>query len=148
MLAWQLRSLEVAIGAVFIFGVVRVIRAAVLTQRSLPYVETARAIGCTEWRIAVHHILPNVFPYIIVTFSTIVGVTILIEAALSFLGYGVSSTTASWGSDLSSRYREFFVRAPWLLAGPCLALSLTVLGFNLLGDALRDILDPRMRGTR
>ena len=83
----------------------------------------------------------------LVSFSTIIGATILIEASLSFLGFGVSAGTPSWGADLSSRNREFFNVAPWLMVGPGIALSLTVLSYNFLGDALRDVLDPRLRGT-
>lgn len=148
MLAWQLRSLEIAIALAFIFGNMRVIRSAVLTERSLPYIEAAKSIGCSPVRILARHILPNVLAYVIVSFSTIIGIVILIEAALSFLGYGVSITTPSWGIDLSNRNREYFLQAPWLIFGPGLALSLTVLGFNFLGDALRDMLDPRLRGSR
>jgi peptide/nickel transport system permease protein len=148
VLAWQLRSLEFAIALAFIFGNMRVIRAAVLTERSLPYIEAARSIGCSPIRILTRHILPNVVNYVIVSFSIIIGITILIEASLSFLGYGVSITTPSWGIDLSNRNREYFLQAPWLIFGPGIALSLTVLGFNFLGDALRDMLDPRLRGSR
>jgi peptide/nickel transport system permease protein len=147
-LAWQLRSLELAIALAFIFGNMRVIRSAVLTERSLPYIEAARCIGCSPVRILFRHILPNVMAYVIVAFSTIIGIVILIEAALSFLGYGVSITTPSWGIDLAQRNREYFLQAPWLMFGPGVALSLTVLGFNFLGDALRDMLDPRLRGSR
>jgi ABC-type dipeptide/oligopeptide/nickel transport system permease subunit len=94
------------------------------------------------------HILPNVFPFVIVTFTTIFGAVILIEAGVSFLGYGVSIGTPSWGLDLSGRNREYFITAPWVMLGPGVALTLTVLGFNVLGDALRDVLDPRLRGSR
>ena len=148
ILAWQLKSIEVAIGVVFIFGNMRVIRSATLTERNLAYVEAARSIGASNFRILVRHILPNVFAYVIIAFSVIIGIAILIEAALSFLGYGVAITTPSWGIDLSTKNREFFLQAPWLIAGPGIAISLTVLGFNFLGDALRDILDPRLRGSR
>ncbi|MGE0057544.1 MAG: ABC transporter permease [Dehalococcoidia bacterium] len=148
VLAWQLRSLELAIALAFIFGNMRVIRSAVLTERSLPYIEAARSIGCSPVRILGRHILPNVLAYVIVSFSTIIGIVILIEASLSFLGYGVSITTPSWGIDLSNRNREYFLQAPWLIFGPGIALSMTVLGFNFLGDALRDMLDPRLRGSR
>jgi peptide/nickel transport system permease protein len=148
VLAWQLRSLEFAIALAFIFGNMRVIRAAVLTERQLPYIEAAKSIGCSPIRILTRHILPNVVNYVIVSFSIIIGIVILIEASLSFLGYGVSITTPSWGIDLSNRNREYFLQAPWLIFGPGIALSLTVLGFNFLGDALRDMLDPRLRGSR
>jgi peptide/nickel transport system permease protein len=146
--AWQLRTLELAIAISFIFGVMRVIRSAVIKERSLPYIEAARSLGVPPSRILWRHILPNVMPYIIVAFSTIIGAVILIEASLSFLGFGVSSGTPSWGGDLSARNREFFNVAPWLIVGPGVALSLTVLGYNFLGDALRDILDPRLRGSK
>ena len=148
MIAWQLRALELAIAMGFMFGVMRVVRSAVLTQRELPYVEAATTIGAGSMRIMFRHILPNVFPVIIVAFSSIIGAVILIEAGLSFLGFGVSLGTPSWGIDLSNQNREYFIQAPWLLAAPGIALSLAVLGFNFLGDAMRDIFDPRMRGSR
>jgi peptide/nickel transport system permease protein len=147
-LMWQLRPLSVAICLGFIFGVMRVIRSAVLRERNLPYIEAAVTIGASTPRIMIRHILPNVFPYVIVTFTTIFGAVILIEAGVSFLGYGVSIGTPSWGLDLSGRNREFFITAPWVMLGPGLALTLIVLGFNFLGDALRDVLDPRLRGSR
>lgn len=147
-LAWQLRPLAIAISLGFIFGVMRVVRSAVLKERSLPYIEAAVTIGASTPRIMFRHILPNVFPYVIVTFSTIVGAVVLIEAGLTFLGYGASISTPSWGLDLSGKNREFFLSAPWIMLGPAVALSLTVLGFNFLGDTLRDILDPRLRGSR
>ncbi|HEY7271045.1 MAG TPA: ABC transporter permease, partial [Dehalococcoidia bacterium] len=122
MLAWQLRPLAVAISLGFIFGVMRVIRSQVLQQRDLPYIEAARALGASTPRIMFRHILPNVFPLVIVTFSTIIGAVILIEAGISFLGYGVSIGTPSWGLDLSNRNREFFLIAPWVMAAPSIAL--------------------------
>ena len=148
ILGWQLRSLSLAISLGFIFGVMRVIRSAVLKERSLPYVEAAVTIGSSTPRIIFRHILPNVFPYVIVTFTTIFGAVILIEAGVSFLGYGVSIGTPSWGLDLAGRNREYFITAPWVMLGPGIALTLTVLGFNFLGDTLRDVLDPRLRGSR
>jgi peptide/nickel transport system permease protein len=126
----------------------RVIRASVLRERNLPYVEAAVTIGASTPRIMLRHILPNVFPFVIVTFTTIFGAVILIEAGVSFLGYGVSIGTPSWGLDLSGRNREYFITAPWVMLGPGVALTLTVLGFNFLGDTLRDVLDPRLRGAR
>jgi peptide/nickel transport system permease protein len=148
VLGWQLRSLSLAISLGFIFGVMRVIRSAVLKERSLPYVEAAVTIGASTPRVIFRHILPNVFPFVIVTFTTIFGAVILIEAGVSFLGYGVSIGTPSWGLDLSGRNREFFLTAPWVMLGPGIALTLTVLAFNFLGDTLRDVLDPRLRGSR
>jgi peptide/nickel transport system permease protein len=148
VLAWDLRTLSIAIGVGLIFGVMRVIRSAVLKERALPYVEAAQTIGAGTLRIMFRHILPNVFPFVIVTFSSLVGFIILLEAGISFLGYGVSIGTASWGADLSGRNRDYFLDAPWIMLGPGIALTLTVMGANFLGDTLRDVLDPRMRGSR
>jgi peptide/nickel transport system permease protein len=148
LIAWQLRSLELAIALAFVFGSTRIIRSAVLTERNMMYVTAAQAMGAGTNRILWRHILPNVLPYVIVNFSVIIGIVILIEASLSFLGYGASLGTPSWGVDLSGLNRQYFLIAPWLIIGPGVALSLTVLGFNFLGDALRDIMDPRLRGSR
>ena len=148
LLAWDIRTLSIAIAVGLIFGVMRVIRSAVLKERSLPYVEAATTIGAGSSRIMFRHILPNVFPYVIVTFSSLLGFIILLEAGISFLGYGVSIGTSSWGADLSGRNRDFFLSAPWVMLGPGVALTLTVMGANFLGDTLRDILDPRLRGSR
>jgi peptide/nickel transport system permease protein len=148
LIVWQLRSLEIAIALAFTYGVMRVVRAAVLQERGQLYVEAAVVMGVSNLRIMFRHILPNAFPVVVVAFSSIIAAVVLIEAGLSFLGYGVSVGTPSWGIDLSNRNREYFIQAPWLLIAPATALSLTVLGFNFLGDALRDILDPRMRGTQ
>jgi peptide/nickel transport system permease protein len=147
ILSWQLRSLEIAIALGFIFGVMRIVRSAVLQERELAYIEAAVTIGASPRRIMFRHLLPNVLHVVIVAFSTIFGAVILIEAGLSFLGFGVSVGTPSWGIDLSNRNREFFLDAPWLMLAPGIALSLSVLAFNFLGDALRDILDPRLHGT-
>jgi len=148
VIAWQLRSLEIAVSLGFMFGVMRLVRSSVLKERSLAYIEAATTLGASHFRVMFRHILPNCFPVVIVAYTSIIGGVILIEASLSFLGYGVSIGTPSWGMDLSNRNREYFLNAPWLLLAPGAALSLTVLGFNFLGDALRDILDPRLRGSR
>lgn len=147
-IAWQLKSIEIAIGVAFIFGTTRIVRSVVLTERNMPYITAAQSIGVSQVRILWRHILPNVLPYTIVSFTTIIGIVILIEASLSFIGYGTTAGTPSWGADLSNRNREYFVQAPWLMVGPGVALSMAILGFNFLGDALRDILDPRLRGSR
>ena len=146
-LTWQLRSLETAIAISLVFASIRVIRSAVIGVRNMAYIEAAESVGASPARIMRRHILPNVAPYIIFTFTAIVAVVILTEAALSFLGFGVSAGTPSWGIDLSRWNRDFFLQAPWLLLAPGVALSITVLGFNFLGDALRDILDPRLRSN-
>jgi peptide/nickel transport system permease protein len=148
VLSWDLRTLSAAIALGLIYGVMRVIRSAVLKERELLYVESAKVAGASSARIMFRHILPNVFPYVIVTFSSIIGFIVLLEAGISFLGYGVSIGTPSWGLDLAGRNRDYFLDAPWVMLAPGIALTLTVMGFNFLGDTLRDILDPRLRGSR
>ncbi len=145
---WEMRTLIVAIGLAFVFATTRIIRSVVLAERERAYVEAAYSMGATPLRVVGRHLLPNTFPYIIVSGTIVIGIAILLEAALSFLGYGVSPGTPSWGMDLSGRNRDYFIDAPWMAIFPGVALSLTVLGINLLGDALRDGLDPRMRGSR
>ena len=148
VVAWDLRSLEAAIGLSFVYVTTRIIRAAVLKETALPYVEAAKSIGASNTRILYRHILPNVMPIVIVTLSTLIATVILIEASLSFLGYGVAPGVPSWGGDLSTRNRDYFMGSPWLLFAPGISLSLLVIGYNFLGDALRDILDPRLRGSQ
>jgi len=111
-------------------------------------VEAARAIGAPTGRILTRHILPNVFAAIIIIFSLDVGNMILQEAVVSFLGFGIPPPLPSWGGMLSSEGRRFMIYAPWLAVWPGLALSTAVYGINMLGDAIRDILDPRLRGGR
>jgi ABC-type dipeptide/oligopeptide/nickel transport system permease subunit len=91
------------------------------------------------------HILPNITAAVIIVGTSLLGAAILVEAALSFLGLGTPPPTPSWGGDLAGNARRFFTHAPWMAIFPGLALSLVVLGFNLLGDAMRDVLDPRLR---
>jgi peptide/nickel transport system permease protein len=138
----------VIISICFLFtpSIFRIMRGAVLEQRSAQYVEAARVVGAHETRIMLRHVLPNLGGLMIVVSSTALPGAILTESALSFLGVGVPVGTPSWGADLSGSARGFFVRAPWIAIFPGLALSVTVLAFNLLGDALRDTLDPRLRG--
>ena len=131
-----------------LIGGSRVLRALTLVIRSSPFVEAARAAGATEARILVTHIIPNVFPIVIVIASSAWGAAVLAEAALSFLGIGVEVGTPSWGADLQGRTLADAQVGHWyLVAFPGAALSLVVLGFNLLGDTLRDVLDPRLRGS-
>ena len=125
----------------------RVVRGATLGIKENVYIEAARAVGASETRILFRHILPNVMATVIVLSSLVFGFAILIEAALSFLGLGTPPPTPSWGMMLSSDGRDFMERAPWLTIFPGLAITFAVLAFNLFGDALRDILDPRLRGT-
>ena len=125
----------------------RVIRGATLAVAENPYVEAARAIGCGHTRIMVRHILPNVTATIIVLATIGLGGIILAESALSFLGYGVPPPHPSWGSMLSGSGRTYMYTAPWMAIWPGVAISVVVFAFNMLGDALRDVLDPRIRGT-
>ncbi|MBI2217820.1 MAG: ABC transporter permease [Candidatus Rokubacteria bacterium] len=125
----------------------RVIRGATLSVVENAYVEAARAIGCGHVRIMARHILPNVAGTIIVLATIGLGGIILAESALSFLGYGVPPPHPSWGSMLSGSGRTYMYSAPWMAVWPGVAISLVVFAFNMLGDALRDVLDPRVRGS-
>ncbi len=131
-----------------LIGGSRVLRALTLVIKTSPFVEAARAAGATEARILMTHVVPNVIPIAIVIASGALGAAVLAEAALSFLGIGVEPGTPSWGIDLQGRNVEDAKVGNWhLVAFPGIALSLVVLGFNLLGDTLRDVLDPRLRGS-
>ena len=125
--------------------VARVVRSNTLSLREQPFVEAARAVGMGEIRIAVRHVLPNTLAPLIVLATAQLGSAILVEASLSFLGLGIPEPHPSWGRMLSESAAEYVRTAPWLVIFPGVAISLTVFGTNLLGDALRDILDPRQR---
>ncbi|OWT58970.1 ABC transporter permease [Candidimonas nitroreducens] len=125
----------------------RVIRANTLALRELPFIEASRAAGMREWRIAIRHVLPNTLAPLIVLTTANLGGAILIEASLSFLGLGIPEPYPSWGKMLSTSAAEYIGTAPWLLIYPGVFISLAVFGSNLLGDALRDMLDPRRRGN-
>ena len=129
-------------------GTSRVIRGATLATLQHPYVEAARALGSGHLRIIVRHVLPNVLATIIILATVALGTVILAESALSFLGFGVPPPYPSWGGMLSGSGRSFMYHAPWMALCPGAAISLAVFGFNMLGDALRDLLDPRLRGGR
>ncbi len=141
----SLRNTIIAIAIPLIPTVSRVIRSNVLSLREMPYVEAAKAIGMSELRIAVVHVLPNTLAPLIVLATAQLGSTILTEASLSFLGLGVPEPYPSWGRMLSESAAEYVRTAPWLVIFPGVAISLVVFGSNLLGDALRDALDPRQR---
>jgi peptide/nickel transport system permease protein len=135
----------VAIAIPLIPSTARVIRSNALVLREQPFVEAARAVGMSEFRIAVRHVLPNTLAPLIVIATAQLGAAILTEASLSFLGLGVPEPHPSWGRMLSESAAEYVRTAPWLVIFPGLAISLAVFGTNLFGDALRDILDPRLR---
>jgi peptide/nickel transport system permease protein len=124
----------------------RLIRSAVISVKENVYVQAAEAIGCSTPRILTRHILPNIMAPTIVLFTHRVPSIILIEASLSFLGFGIPPPDPSWGGMLSGMGRSYMFRAPWMVIWPGLALAFTVYGVNMFGDAVRDLLDPRLRG--
>lgn len=128
-------------------GASRVIRGATLSVVEHPYIEAARAMGAGHVRVIVRHVLPNVAATIVVVSTIGLGGVILAESALSFLGFGIPPPHPSWGSMLSGSGRTYMYSAPWIAIWPGVAISLVVFGFNMLGDALRDVLDPRLRGS-
>ena len=144
VLGTSLLNLVIAIGIVYTPQFARVARAAALSVRSLEFVDAARALGLGNLRIIHRHVIPNVLAPIIVQVSLSLSLAILSESALSFLGLGTQPPTPSWGNMLSEG-RQFLEIAPWNAVFPGLAIMLLVLGFNLLGDGLRDLLDPRLR---
>ncbi len=133
-----------------LFGIAgsRIIRSAVMSVRENMYVHAAQSIGASTWRILWRHILPNVMPPIIVLFTTRVGAVILVESGLAFLGLGVPPPEPTWGGMLSGSSRTYMFQGPWLVIVPGLCLTIVVYATNVFGDALRDLLDPRMRGSR
>jgi peptide/nickel transport system permease protein len=141
----SLTNTIIAISIPIIPHVARVIRSNVLALREMPYVEAAKAVGMSETKIAFRHVLPNTIAPLIVLGTAQLGSAILTEASLSFLGLGVPEPHPSWGRMLSESAAEYVRTAPWLVIFPGLAISLVVFGTNLLGDAVRDILDPRQR---
>lgn len=140
----SLTNLILTISLLFVPRFARVVRAETMALRELDYVDAARASGQTPYRIIVRHLLPNAMAQIIVTCTVFLADAILIEAGLSFLGVGVTPPDPSWGNMLAEG-RSNMLGAPWLTTFPGLMLTITLIGFNLLGDALRDILDPRLR---
>ncbi len=141
----SLENTVVAIAIPLIPYVARGIRANSLALREQPFIEAARATGMSDFGIAVRHILPNTLAPLIVLATAQLGSAILTEAALSFLGLGIPEPYPSWGRMLSESAAEYVRTAPWLVIYPGIAISLVVFGTNLLGDAMRDLLDPRQR---
>jgi peptide/nickel transport system permease protein len=138
-------NLIVAIAIPIIPRVCRVVRAAALTIRVMPYIDAARAAGYSDRRIIFRHMAPNVVAPFLIMFTAFIAQAILLEASLSFLGLGVTEPTPAWGLMLSGNAADFYREAPWMILFPGAAISLAVFAFNLFGDALRDYLDPRFK---
>jgi len=137
---------------IFVLGVLRgirssrVIRGAVISVKENVYIEAARTVGAPPARMLTRHVLPNVMAPVIIIFTLAMGEMIVSEAALSFLGFGIPPPMPSWGGMLSGAGRQYMANAPWLALWPGFALAVVVYGINMLGDAVRDLLDPRLRG--
>jgi peptide/nickel transport system permease protein len=134
----------IALGAVYTPRTARIVRASVIVLREMEYVQAAVAAGAGHWRILRRHILPNAMAPLIVQLSFLFAYAVLTEATLSFLGVGAVPPTPTWG-NIMAEGRQYMIDAPWIITIPGAALMLTVLGLNLLGDGLRDVLDPRLR---
>ena len=145
VLGQSLTNIILVIGLVIAPGASRVVRGTVLSIKQNTFIDAAYAAGASSWRIVLRHILPNAFAPILVIASVWLGNAIVIEAALSFLGLGTPPPTPTWGGMLSGEGRRNLETAPYLAIFPGLAISIVVLAFNMLGDALRDLLDPRLR---
>jgi len=127
---------------------IRIVRGAVLALKENTYIDAARAIGAGDIRIMWHYILPNIMPVVIILATVNLGVAVLAEATISFLGFGIQAPFPTWGQMLGNEGRTYGPDAQWLMWFPGVAIFISVYGFNMLGDALRDVLDPRLRGSR
>jgi len=145
VLGQSLANIVIVIALIIAPGASRVVRGSVLAVKQHAFVEAASALGATSWRIVLRHVLPNVFAPILVIATVWLGNAIVIEAALSFLGLGTPPPTPTWGAMLSAEGRRNLETAPYLAIFPGVAISIVVLAFNMLGDALRDLLDPRLK---
>ena len=139
------QNVIIAIVVPFIPQCARVVRSSALSVREIPYVDAARALGYSHTRIILRHMAPNVMAPFLIMLTYFVGQAILLEAVLSYLGMGVQDPTPAWGLMLKGAAVEFIESAPWLSIFPGLGITLAVFGFNLFGDALRDLLDPKLR---
>jgi peptide/nickel transport system permease protein len=147
LLGPSLVNVIVVIGLAWTPGYARIARAQVLSAKQNLYVEAERSLGATTWRIVLRHILPNILPSLLILAAMDLPVVITFEAGLSFLGLGVKPPTPSWGLILSDGFKGIF-QSPWPITWAGLTLITTTLGFTLFGETLRDVLDPRLSGTR
>jgi peptide/nickel transport system permease protein len=145
VLGTDLHYVMIAITIPLLPNCARVVRSTALSIREIPYIDAARACGYSHARIILLHMSPNVIAPFLIMLTTFLGQAILAEASLTFLGLGVQEPTPAWGLMLRSGAEEFAESAPWVPIFPGLAISMAVFGFNIFGDALRDILDPRLR---
>lgn len=148
LLGQNLLNVIIAITVIRTVHGIRIVRSLVLSEKEKEYVAAAQVVGSTSLRICLRHLSPNIIPLVIVIAAGAVGDAILAEATLSFMGLGIPAPTPSWGGELGGDAQTFYLLAPWLVIFPGLALSSAVLGFNNLGDALRDAIDPWLRRGR
>jgi peptide/nickel transport system permease protein len=135
-----------AIAATIMPRGVRVVRSVTISIREMDYTLAARAIGASNLRIMLRHVMPNTVAPFLIIMSSMFGTAILTEAGLSFLGLGISEPTPSWGRMLTGQAAQYMASAPWILIFPGIFITITVMGFAFAGDALRDIYDPKQRG--
>ena len=143
----RMMAIIIVMGIIMAAGSSRVIRGAAIAVKHNQYVEAARCIGASDVRILAQHVFPNVFAVVIILATVQLGAAILAESSISFLGWGVPPPFPSWGQMLSNKGILFMRAHPWIALWPGLAIALAVYGFNMLGDGLRDVLDPRLRGA-
>ena len=146
-LGGSLNNVVLALTIIYIPSTARIVRAQALGIKEMDYILAAQAVGAGNWRIIVRHMVPNCTALYIVLVTIHLGGAIVAEATLSFLGIGAPPDTPSWGNMLRGAAQNYVDVAPWLGVFPGLAISIVVFSWNLLGDALRDVLDPRLRGT-
>ncbi|MCZ7665687.1 MAG: ABC transporter permease [Thermoleophilia bacterium] len=147
LLGPSLRNVIVVLSFTMAGGMSRILRSSVIVVKEASYIEMARVVGADPVRIMFRHILPQIVPLVLILASVQMGGVVLVLASLGFLGFGIPPPTPEWGSMLSGRARDFIYSAYWLALFPGLAITLTVLCLNLFFDSVRDIIDPRMRGT-
>lgn len=143
----SLNNVVIALAIVYIPSTARILRSQSMVIKEMDYVLAARAVGAGDWRIIIKHMMPNCFALFIVIVTIHLGGAIIAEASLSFLGVGTPPNVPSWGGMLNGAAQSYVKTAPWVAIFPGLAIVVVVFSWNLLGDALRDVLDPRLRGT-